>query len=604
MAFLLGWDLMSAHYTFDYLLRILLELAEVVHERLEDLASKQSAQRFTLEKERGLTGGVRRLEYVSPAEVLASFKVTGANGPLTEDRIMELVAKAEGLPYVKIDPLKLDAGLVTTTLSRPFARKHNLLPLDRVDGTLRLATDDPFNHDAFDSVAALIGDPFQIVVASKTDITRHLREIHGFRRTLAAAAANLESPNDLGNLEQLVKLKSLDEIETNDQHITNAVEYLLHYAFDQRASDIHIEPKREQATVRLRIDGVLHSVQKIPMIVHRAMVSRIKTLARLDIAEKRRPQDGRIKTRHLETEIELRVSTLPVAFGEKMVIRIFDPNILMQDFESVGFSPNDLQQCLSFLARPHGLILVTGPTGSGKTTTLYSALQLLATDRVNVTTIEDPIEMVLEEFNQTAIMPKIDITFASSLRTILRQDPDVIMVGEIRDRETANQAVQAALTGHLVLSTLHTNDAGGALTRMLELGVEPFLIASTVVGVIAQRLVRKICEACKVPSTLSQDQLLALGLPLTESSDTPYLPVSRGKGCVACRHIGLKGRTGIFEILPMTEKLRKLVVAKSTSPQLTKVARKDGMTTLRESAIKKLAQGITSFEEVLRVTTE
>ena len=517
---------------------------------------------------------------------------------------MEALADHESLPYEKIDPLKLDTQLITSTISRPFATKHRLLPLSKANGRLRLATDDPFNIDAIEMVRNLVGCQVEVVLASKTDILKLIREVYGFRRTLQAAASDLNTGTDLGNLEQLFKMKSLDELESNDQHIVNAVDYLLRYAFEQGASDLHLEPKRDQAHVRCRIDGVLHTVQKLPIGVHRAVVSRLKTLARLDIAEKRRPQDGRIKTRHDEVEIELRLSTLPVAFGEKVVIRIFDPEVLLQDLENLGFSPSDYESFESFISRPHGLILVTGPTGSGKTTTLYSALQVLATERVNVTTIEDPIEMVVEEFNQTSVLPKAGITFASALRTILRQDPDVIMVGEIRDKETAENAIQAALTGHLVLSTLHTNDTGGALTRLAELGVEPFLIASTVVGVIAQRLVRKNCDSCRVQTLLSKEQLMALGLPVPEDGEAPALPVVYGKGCPDCRHTGLRGRIGVFEVMPMSDRLRAMVIEGHAAPDIMKTARSDGMATLRESAIKKLAQGVTSFEEVLRVTTD
>ena len=596
---------MSSRYTVDYVLQILRRRGLVDTAAAEDVAFKQSAQRYRLEREAGVRPGRRSLTEIGPAELIASFALRSPDGGgLTEDRLMEVIAQEVGLEHLKIDPLKLDANLITSTLSRPFARKHRMLPLERRMGRLRVATDDPFNHDAFESVRALIGGDVEIVLSSKTDILRHIREIYGFRRTLAAAAADLTTGTDLGNLEQLFKLKSLEEIESTDQHIVNAVEYLLHYAFDQRASDLHIEPKREHAQVRLRIDGMLHTVQRVPKVVHMAIVSRIKTMARLDIAEKRRPQDGRIKTRHKEVEIELRVSTLPVAFGEKVVIRIFDPEVLIQDLEGLGFSKEELTLFESFIARPHGLVLVTGPTGSGKTTTLYSALQVLASEHVNVTTIEDPIEMVLEDFNQTAVLSKAGITFASSLRTLLRQDPDVIMVGEIRDAETAGNAVQAALTGHLVLSTLHTNDTAGALTRLAELGVEPFLVASTVVGILAQRLVRKVCESCKVRTTLSKEQLLALGVPIPDTGEAPRLPVYHGKGCVECRHTGLRGRAGVFEVMAIGERVRRHVIQGASAAEIMKTARQDGMSTLREAAIKKLAQGVTSFEEVLRITVE
>jgi len=597
---------MKAHYNFDYLLNVLVASDALPESDVPEIASRESAQRYRLQRQRGVQPGARRTQDdVSPAEILASLHLLDSQGGvLTEEGIMMALASHEGLQFEKIDPLTLNPALITTTISRPFAHRHRLLCLSRSGDRLRVATDNPFNHEAIESLRSLSGGNVEVVVSTKTDILRHIREVYGFKRTLAAAAADLRGGTDLGNLEQLVNLKSLDEIEATDQHIVNAVEYLLHYAFEQQASDIHMEPRRNECFVRLRIDGVLHTVQKIPKVVHKAMVSRIKTMAKLDIAEKRRPQDGRIKMRHQEMEVELRLSTMPVAFGEKLVMRIFDPTILLQEVESLGFSEAEFVTFRSFVDRPNGLVLVTGPTGSGKTTTLYSALQSLSTDHVNISTIEDPIEMVVEDFNQTAVAPRAGITFAAALRTLLRQDPDIIMVGEIRDPETANQAIQAALTGHLVLSTLHTNDAPSALTRLVELGVEPFLVASTVVGVVAQRLVRKVCESCKKKTVLSEDQLMALGMSLDDGMDMPELSVWQGVGCVDCRQTGLRGRTGVFEVMPMSARLRSLVMAREASSEMMRTARQDGMSTLRESAVGKLASGMTSFEEVLKTTVQ
>jgi general secretion pathway protein E len=348
-------------------------------------------------------------------------------------------------------------------------------------------------------------------------------------------------------------------------------------------------------------------VHTLPKVVHPAIVSRIKTLARLDIAEKRRPQDGRIKTARGDREVEMRVSTVAVAFGEKLVIRIFDPGALLRDLPDLGMFDSQLVSAEKFLARPHGLVLVTGPTGSGKTTTLYAALRMVATPEVNVVTIEDPIEIVLDAFNQIAVQPKIGIGFAETLRHVLRQDPDVIMVGEVRDGETAEIALQAALTGHMVLATLHTNDAATAVTRLLELGVDPFVLSSTLVGVIAQRLVRNVCASCRVETFLTADQMTLLGLDVQEmraQGAQLELMVAFGEGCVQCRSTGLLGRTGVFETLEVDDKIRRLIVGKSSSKDILKQARHDGLLTLREAAIKKLAKGLTSFEEVLRVTTE
>ena len=394
-------------------------------------------------------------------------------------------------------------------------------------------------------------------------------------------------------------MKSESEIESSDQHIVNAVEYMLQHAYDTRASDIHIEPKREDCLIRFRIDGVLHDVQKIPKLVHRAVVSRIKTMSRLDIAERRRPQDGRAKTQRNNREIELRVSTLPVAFGEKLVLRVFDPDTFLMELPALGFYPDEMELFNAFIARPHGIILVTGPTGSGKTTTLYSALRQIAASEINVTTIEDPIEIVCEEFNQIAVQPKVGISFATALRHVLRQDPDVIMVGEIRDVETAQYAIQAALTGHLVFSTLHTNDAASSISRLIDLGVEPFLISSTLVGAMAQRLVRRTCEKCAGERHLTPEEIQTLRLSVPSGKS---VSVIEGTGCGDCRGTGYLGRTAIFEVLPIDDVIKHLIQEQADAARITREAVQIGMRTLRQSALQKLAEGKTSFEEVVRVT--
>jgi general secretion pathway protein E len=589
--------------TFDSILETLVRRGALGEEDAHRAAATQSAQRFSLSRNLGVNLGHRSLEAPGAIGLLARFGFTSTDGhSLTEDRITEPLAKQVGLDYVKIDPLELDAQLISRTLSWPFARRHSLLVLSESAGRLRVAIDDPSRLDAIETVRATTDLEVDVVMATASDLRTHIREIYGFRASLKGAEEDLGQETDLGNLEQLVRLKSLDELENNEQHVVSAVDYLLRHAMGVRASDIHIEPKRDEATIRLRIDGVLHTIRTLPKVVHLAVVNRVKTMARLDIAEKRVPQDGRIKTTDAGAEVDLRVSTLPVAFGEKLVIRIFDPGVLLQDLAHLGMSEHQRMTFQSFIGRPHGLILVTGPTGSGKTTTLYSALQALACESINITTIEDPIEMVVEDFNQTAVRPRAGITFASALRTLLRQDPDVLMVGEIRDRETADQALSAALTGHLVLSTLHTNDASSAVTRLLDLGVEPFLVASTLVGVVAQRLVRRVCPECATATDLSRDQVLALGIPLDEGEATPALAVKTGTGCVACRQTGLLGRTGVFEILETDERVRRLIMAQATASEILETARQDGMQTLRENAMEKLASGHTSFEEVLRVS--
>ncbi len=521
---------------------------------------------------------------------------------LNETQIFQTIASFAGLPFVKIDPLKLTADQVMSTLPRAFATRYGVVTLARDEHSMRIALSDPWDRDLLENLRRIFTGSIEAVIATRQDIQRTINEFYGFRQSVEAAQRVFRLGADIGNLEQYIKLKAVEELEATDRYIVKAVEYLLRYAFEQRASDIHIEPKRNESVIRMRIDGVLHNVHMLPKTVHAPFVSRIKMLARMDIAEKRKPQDGRIKTGTEEHEVELRISTLPTAFGEKIVIRIFDPKLLVQDLDMLGFFPPEREQFMQFIGEPNGLVLVTGPTGSGKTTTLYTALRQLAQPEVNIVTIEDPIEIVYEELNQTAIHPKIGITFGSALRNILRQDPDIIMVGEIRDEETAENAVQAALTGHLVLSTLHTNDAPTAVARMIELGVKPYLLASTLTGVIAQRLVRKVCPHCAVETELTPDQMIALDIKIPEG-EAVRLSVKQGEGCAQCRGTGYTGRTGVFEVLPVSHKIRKLIHNGTDSAEIMRVARLDGMMTLRECAIKKLAYGETSFEEVVRVTT-
>ncbi|MEW6108828.1 MAG: GspE/PulE family protein [Nitrospirota bacterium] len=585
-------------------LRIISSAGLLPENQVEEILSKEDLFVARLIKSKGKT--LKKSRHMQPdisiIDVIDSLKlkIQGNNSEyLTDEIIMKEVAKHFGLPFMKIDPLKLDSDVVTRIISRPYAVKYQIVPIRLSGNTLTVATSNPFEREGMDGIKQSKGYEVEMVISTKQDIMKIITEFYGFKSSIAAANLELSSQIDLGNLEQYVKLKSVAELGATDQHIIDAVEYLLHYAYSQRASDIHIEPKREYGLIRLRIDGVLHNIHKMPKAVHPAFVSRIKTLSRMDIAEKRRPQDGRIKTDQDGKEIELRVSTLPIAFGEKVVIRIFDPNILMQEIEKLGFLKRELDLFRSFISSPYGLILVTGPTGSGKTTTLYSALKTLSNPEVNLTTIEDPIEMIYEEFNQTSIQPQIGVTFASSLRTILRQDPDIIMVGEIRDFETADNAIQAALTGHLVMSTLHTNDAPSTVTRLLDLGIQPFLINSTLVGVIAQRLVRKVCQYCAEWYHLSEDECRILGLNYDKAKN---IDVAIGAGCPQCRGTGYLGRTGVFEVMEITDKIRAAIETKATPGNLKLIARGEGFTTLRENAIRILLKGITTFDEIVRVT--
>jgi len=522
------------------------------------------------------------------------------SGVLGEVEIAKAVAADADLEFVRIDPLDLDADLIESRMSRPFAKRHRMLPLGMRDGRLQVACANPYDLESIDSFRRIVERDIDLLVASEPDILKGINEFYGLRHSVKRAEKDLSQGIDLGNLEALVRMKDEAEIESSDQHIVNAVEFMLQHAYDTRASDIHIEPKREDCLIRFRIDGVLHDIQTVPNIVHKAVVSRIKTMSRLDIAEKRRPQDGRVKTQRGGKEIELRVSTLPVAFGEKLVLRIFDPEVLIQDLPSLGFYPDELDLFNNFITRPHGIILVTGPTGSGKTTTLYSALTAISTPELNITTIEDPIEMVSPAFNQTAVNIKAGVTFAAALRHILRQDPDIIMVGEIRDPETAQYSIQAALTGHLVFSTLHTNDAASSITRLIDLGLERYLVTSTLAGAMAQRLVRKVCPHCAEDRYLSGDEIKTLMLSVAPGK---RIKVKSGAGCFECRGTGYLGRTGIFEVLAINDLVKQLILEGADAPKIKREAVTHGMRTLRQSALRKLAEGVTTYEEVMRATS-
>lgn len=541
---------------------------------------------------------------VSPVEVLLWYnKVTlSSKYDITEDAIMKLLAKEERLEYIKINSLKVDTELAIKYVSRNFARINIIAPLFEEGNSLHLATDNPFNTPLFEQLKIQSKKNIVVHLASKTDILNIVNEIFGFNVSVKKAEKDFSNLDiqKLGNLEQLFKLKTISEIDANDKHMINAVDYLLNHAITMKASDIHIEPKREFTLVRFRIDGILHTIQKFPASLHPAFSSRIKNMSRLDISERRKPQDGRIKIDKNGKEVELRVSTVPVAFGEKLVLRIFDPEMLFKDLKDLGFNDFEYNKYERFINSPNGLILITGPTGSGKTTTLYSSLRTRVDDSINIVTIEDPVEMVYEPFNQIAVnpTPKVNLTFANALKTILRQDPDIIMVGEIRDKETADNAVQAALTGHLVFASLHTNDSISAIDRLLDLGIDKFLIATTLIGVIAQRLVRKICTECKVKTKITKEEAKVIGikLPANKKAVKTYF----GEGCPACRGTGFSGRVAVYELFEVSSKIKRLIIDEEMA-EIGRVAQMDGMKMLRDNAIKKLAEGVTSYNEVLRV---
>ena len=597
------------HFTSLDICKTLIKQRLLSSEKAEEILAKEDAVRKKLERKAGKARSAKDRSngngQVDIIDVIASLKAPredGKTGLVDEDAIFATLAKEWDLPYKKIDPLNLDLNLVTSMIPHNFAASHLVLPIDKKDNTLFVATPVPLNLEVLDDIRRVTNLNAEAVITPRSDVKRLIDEFFGFKRSIAAAEDLFSGPSvDLGNLEQYVRLKSDEDLPPTDQHIVNAVNHILLYAFEQRASDIHLEPKREILLVRMRIDGVLHTVYKLPKKVHNAIISRIKTLSRLDISEKRRPQDGRIKTDKGGVEVEIRISTVPVAFGEKVVMRVMDPDILFQDLSENGFTATDLTRYKQFIQMPHGIVLVCGPTGSGKSTTLYSTLRRLSTPENNVVTVEDPIEMIHEDFNQIGVHPGIGVTFANILRTILRQDPDIIMIGEMRDLETARNAVQAALTGHLVLSTLHTNDAPSAVTRLLDLGVPSFLIQATLVGILGQRLVRKICPYCKEAFEMEAAELAELGLDI---GNRGRVTLYRGKGCIKCRTTGYRGRTGIFEVLPYTESLKKLTTTDTDVEKLRSRAREEGMFTLRESAIKKMMEGATTFEEVLKVTWE
>jgi general secretion pathway protein E len=599
--------LRATDYTLEFVANVLAEAGILTDDARRTAFARENVQRARLLRDsRGSGRALRRAE-LTPIEVLASFKFPDARRDaelVDEDKAAQAVAVAVGLPYRKIDALKLDAQLITRTLSRPFARKHGVLPLEKKNGALVVAAANPFDRELFENLRGLTGIDVTPVLSAPSDIHRAINEIYGFRAQISQARVQLEDSSavDVGNLEQFVNLSGIDALEASSEPVVAAVEYLLHYAFEQRASDIHIEPRREESIIRMRIDGVLHPIHRIPKAVHGAMANRFKIMSRLDISLKR-PQDGRIRTARGDAEMELRVSTIPTTFGDKVVVRVLDPTVLVRDLSELGFLPDERDAFERWLLRPHGLVVVTGPTGSGKTTTLYSALQALTSPEVNVVTIEDPIEMVHEEFNQIAANPKTGTSFAEALRHVLRQDPDVIMVGEVRDAETAAQAVQAALTGHLVLTTLHTNDTVSAVARLRDLGVPSFLIAATLTGIAAQRLVRQVCPACAEDVPLTADEVDALGVPHPEDHAGKLLG-RRGQGCNKCRLTGFYGRSGIFEVLGVNARMRHLISEGASPEVLQRTARQDGLRNLREHAIRKVAAGVTSFEEAMRATAD
>jgi general secretion pathway protein E len=537
---------------------------------------------------------------------LVDARAGQAGRALDAEALTEWLARHLGLPYLRIDPLKVDVGRVADVMSVAYAESKRALPVSVSLTEVTVATCEPLDTAWLREIETHTRKKLRVVVANPLDVARFTTEFYLLARSVKAAVKSGETAA-LASFEQLVELgKGNKTLDANDQGVVQVVDWLWQYAFDQRASDIHLEPRREMGVIRFRIDGVLHTVYQVPITVMNAMTARIKLLGRMDVVERRRPQDGRIKTVRPDMEgrtggeVEMRLATLPTAFGEKMVMRIFDPQTVVKGVEALGFGAKDAERWNALTARPHGIVLVTGPTGSGKTTTLYATLKRLATDEVNVCTVEDPIEMIEPALNQTQVHAAIDLGFAEGVRALMRQDPDIIMVGEIRDLETAEMAIQAALTGHLVFSTVHTNDAAAAVTRLTDLGVPPYLISATVIGILAQRLARTLCVACKQPDASAERSLLDAAIAPFKLKGTPqvYKPV----GCLECRNTGFRGRVGFYELLNISEAARLHIHPTLDVDALRRQAIQDGMHPLRAAGVMKVAEGVTTLEEVLRTT--
>ncbi|MDD2946317.1 MAG: GspE/PulE family protein [Acinetobacter sp.] len=538
-----------------------------------------------------------------PLQWIAHFNLVDQAHPqstLTLNRLCQWIADKANIPFYIIDPLKADVGALTNIMSQEFAVRNKILAVEIQPDKVLIATDQPFKTEWVANLEhSIVPKKIQRVLLSPDQLQRYLVEYYQVSRAVNSSQKNSAYDRDNKGVEALLQLGDTQNPDANDQHIVKLVDWVLQFAFEQGASDIHLEPRKDTGKVRFRIDGVLHTIYKMPANTLTAVISRIKILGRMNVAEKRKPQDGRLKTRTPKgQETELRLSTLPTAFGEKMVMRIFDPEVLVRSFQQLGFEGGLLNDWQALTAHSHGIILVTGPTGSGKTTTLYSSLKQLATEEVNVCTIEDPIEMLEPSFNQMQVNQGIDLGFADGVRALMRQDPDIIMIGEIRDQDTANMAIQAALTGHLVLSTLHTNDAPSSLTRLHDLGVQPFLTSATILGVLAQRLVRKLCPHCKQETFINEQEWKHLTFDY--ALEMPNF-VFQSVGCEECRHTGYKGRVGIYEFMPLSLATKQLIGADATLNQLRDQAKKEGIEPLRIAGARKVLAGMTTLEEVLRV---
>jgi type IV pilus assembly protein PilB len=522
---------------------------------------------------------------------------------VTEKDITEVMGKQMGVAFVDLDVQEIDPELIKT-IPEHLARRYKVVPVGQIGSKLSVAMADPLNVLAIDDIRLITGFDIQPMIATEASITKiidrnfgvtELAEVEETVKTLEASDAGsaLEAVQE----EEEISVDKLKEL-VDEAPIVRVVNLIISQAINDKASDIHVEPEAKQVRVRYRIDGVLHDVMSPPKHIQAPMISRIKIMSSMDIAERRVPQDGKIHLKHNNKEFDLRVSTIPTVHGEKAVLRILDKSSVMLGLDKLGFYPDIKEKLEGMILKPYGMILVTGPTGSGKSTTLYSCLNKINTGVQNIITIEDPVEYQLPGVNQVQVNEKAGLSFANALRSFLRQDPDIIMVGEIRDTETARIAIEAALTGHLVLSTLHTNDAPSAINRLVDMGIEPFLIASALIGIQAQRLARLICPNCKEPYTPPQEAVRKFGLGMYAGEEINFY---KGRGCDACKNTGYKGRSGIYELMVMTDRIRGLTLQKASSTEIRKAALEEGMRTLQDDGIRKVLDGVTSIEETLRV---
>ncbi len=552
---------------------LLIEVGLITQEQLEEAISLQSKK------------GIRL------GQALIELKY------LDEQQLLEVLEYQLGIPHINLGDNLLNPDIIDL-IPREIAYKHKVIPVDKRGERLVIATADPFNVFAIDEIREITGLNVELLLATERDIEESITRHYGVQGVAETVIQTLEE-DDEEEFESEAELRQMGD----EAPIVRLANLILSQGIREKASDIHIEPQEKDVRIRYRIDGFLREVMRTPRRSQMALVSRLKILAKLDISERRLPQDGQIKMTVDNREVELRVSTMPTIYGEKVVLRILDKSNFLLDVDKLGFCPVNKALWKDAMRRPYGMILVTGPTGSGKTTTLYATLAALNKTERNIVTVEDPVELMLPGINQVGINNKAGLTFANALRAIVRQDPDIVMVGEIRDQETASIAVQAALTGHLVLSTLHTNDAAGTLTRLVEMGIEPFLVASSVIVAEAQRLVRAICSACREEIEVGSEELLAMGLPTPEDvlKGQPKATLYRGTGCPRCNHTGYKGRRAIQEIMRMTPAIRALIAEDANSDQIKAAAVEEGMITLKEDGIRKALLGETTLEEVLRV---